>query len=225
MIRNKSVTDQVVEELKKMILSGEYNEGDKFLPEQAIGKMLNVGRSTVREALRVLQTMKYLEILPGRGAFIKNLTPDNLEIVKEWFVEHSPQLSELFEVRLHNEILAVKLACEHRTDHDIKLLQDNCQKFNQAIKDYNVPAMVQLDEEFHSIIITASGNKVLSKIYSLLVEAIRESRSMSFTLRKNSQTAYNEHMKLLDSITEQNFPKSRRRIEKHLTEWWAQFYS
>ncbi len=223
MIRSKSVTDQVAEELKKLILSGEYKEGDKFLPEQTIGKMLNVGRSTVREALRVLQTMKYLEILPGRGAFIKNLTPDNIDIVRDWFVEHSPQLSELFEVRLHNEILAVKLACENRTDNDIRLLKDNCEKFFCAMERTDVPAMVQLDEEFHSIIVNASGNTVLGKIYSLLVEAVRESRSMSFSFRKNAQTAYKEHTKLVESISEQNFPKSRRRIEKHLTEWWAQF--
>lgn len=225
MIRSKSVTDQVVEELKKLILSGEYEEGDKFIPEQNIGKLLNVGRSTVREALRVLQTMKYLEILPGRGAFIKNLTPDNIDIVRDWFVEHSPQLSELFEVRLSNEILAVKLACENRTDKDIQLLKENCEKFSQAMDCVNVPVMVQLDEEFHSIIVDASGNSVLVKIYSLLVEAVRESRSMSFSFRKNAQTAYKEHMSVVESISEQNFPKSRRRIEKHLTEWWAQLYS
>ena len=216
MIRSKSVTDQVADELKKLILSGEYKEGDKFIPEQTIGKMLNVGRSTVREALRVLQTMKYLEILPGRGAFIKNLTPDNIDIIRDWFVEHSPQLSELFEVRLHNEILGVKLACENRTDNDIRLFKENCAKFAQAMDSADVPRMVQLDEEFHSIIVAASGNSVLGKIYSLLVEAIRESRSMSFSLRKNAQTAYKEHMKLVESISEQKLFKITAQDRKNI---------
>ena len=67
-----SVTDLVVEELRRSIKSGNYKVGDKLQTEGEICRQLGVSRSTVREALRILQTTGMIVIHHGRGAFISS---------------------------------------------------------------------------------------------------------------------------------------------------------
>ena len=71
-IQRISVTDAVVDRLREMIENGEYKVGEKLSTETELCKMFKVSRTSVREALRVLQTMGYVEMLPGKGAFVSD---------------------------------------------------------------------------------------------------------------------------------------------------------
>ena len=67
-----SLTDTVADMLKKSIESGEFAPGDKLPPETKLCEDLKVSRTCIREAIRVLQAMGYVEIKHGKGAFVLN---------------------------------------------------------------------------------------------------------------------------------------------------------
>ena len=68
-IQRMSITDSVVATIKDMILSGEYKENEKLPAEMSLCQSLKVSRTSVREALRVLQALGFVEMRPGKGAF------------------------------------------------------------------------------------------------------------------------------------------------------------
>jgi len=76
-IKRTTVTEQASEEIRKYLLSGELKTGDKLATETELSVMLGVGRSTVREAIRILQAMGYVELRPGKGAFAAVTTEED----------------------------------------------------------------------------------------------------------------------------------------------------
>jgi len=84
-VKKMPITEQVVEKIMTSIVAGTYKEGDKLPTEQALCQELNVGRSTVREAFRVLQTMGYVELKPGKGAYVYSRTGNDSVDVRSWF--------------------------------------------------------------------------------------------------------------------------------------------
>lgn len=78
-IDKMSTTDKVIESIRSYIQEPGRNPGEKLPTENELGKQLGVGRSSIREALRVLQTMGYVTIVHGKGAFIKACQPSSEE--------------------------------------------------------------------------------------------------------------------------------------------------
>ena len=79
-IQRTSVTAQAIEQIKKSLFSGEYQPGDKLSTETELSAALGVGRSTVREAIRTLEAMGYVELRPGRGAFVRITREEDAEV-------------------------------------------------------------------------------------------------------------------------------------------------
>ena len=75
-IQKTSIIDQVVDSLLEFIASDRVKIGDKMPTEQELCDMLKVGRSTVREGMRTLKALGYVEITPGRGTFLLRKTPE-----------------------------------------------------------------------------------------------------------------------------------------------------
>ncbi|PKL11739.1 MAG: FadR family transcriptional regulator, partial [Spirochaetae bacterium HGW-Spirochaetae-8] len=67
-VQKVPITDQVVDKIKTSIIEGTFEESRKLPSEQSLCESLNVSRSTLREAFRVLQTKGFVELKPGRGA-------------------------------------------------------------------------------------------------------------------------------------------------------------
>ncbi len=132
-IKNLSVTEQAINEIKDYLLSGELKAGDKILTENELSKKLCVGRSTVREAIRTLQAIGYIEIIPGRGAFSlvdKNTLDTSLQqTALQWFVSNETKLNELQEVRCCIEPFASKLAALRRSNESLALLRKSLDGF------------------------------------------------------------------------------------------------
>ena len=78
-IDKMSTTDKAIESIRSYIQEPGRNPGEKLPTENELGKQLGVGRSSIREALRVLQTMGYVTIVHGKGAFIKACQPSSEE--------------------------------------------------------------------------------------------------------------------------------------------------
>lgn len=121
-ISRVSITDSVVDRIREMIESGAYEVGEKLPTEAKLCEMLSVSRTSVREATRVLQTLGYVTLVPGKGAFVADLKPsDGGE--ENWFDVENVQFYDFMEVRMAIETLAVRLSVERATPKQIRALE------------------------------------------------------------------------------------------------------
>ena len=107
-IEKVSVTDMAASAIRNSILNGEYKVGDKLATEAKLCQQLNVSRTVVREALRILATEGYVRMVPGRGAFVAHIT----EIGNYWSLFSPTSFKDLMDVRAPMEELAARLAAQ-----------------------------------------------------------------------------------------------------------------
>jgi GntR family transcriptional regulator, transcriptional repressor for pyruvate dehydrogenase complex len=213
-----SIIDQVIQQLETSITSGEYTVGQKMPSEVELCRTLGVGRSTVREAYRMLQAFGMIELRPGKGAFVNAAVRNSStnEAIRDWFIEKKAELSDLMEVRMAVEPLAVKLAIKKGTREQIEHISALNKKFQEAAKRLNVVELVELDENFHTAIVEASNNALLIKINQLIAETFKAYRTRSFAVSENVEHASDPHNSILDAILQKNEAMGIQAMNDHL---------
>ena len=101
------IVSQVEERIRELIDSKKYTEGMKLPTENELCQSMNVGRGTVREALRLLQAKGLVEIKPGRGAFVASKQAVDINPVV-WLVQNEKELRDAIEVRNALEPVAAR---------------------------------------------------------------------------------------------------------------------
>ncbi|WHH58034.1 FadR/GntR family transcriptional regulator [Petroclostridium sp. X23] len=215
-IEKISITDLVVHNIKDLILSGKYKVGDKLPTEKQICTELNVGRSTVREAFRVLQAIGLIQMIKGRGAFVAKTKEDDPDNIVNWFVQHKVKLTDFIEVRMAIEPLAIKLCIERASQDEIKEIEEVYNAFEEAFQNYDSVKLALNDEAFHNTIIEMTHNQLLIMINKNIVEAFREYRNRSFSVSEIARNALVPHKSIVDAIKARDVDKGVNEMIHHL---------
>ena len=77
-IKAKKIYEEIVEQIRLLMAGGELKPGDKLLPERELADRLQVSRASVREAIRALEMMGFVEIRPGDGTFVRDRNTDEI---------------------------------------------------------------------------------------------------------------------------------------------------
>jgi DNA-binding GntR family transcriptional regulator len=144
----KSLDDIVYEKLKKAIILNKFPPNYKLV-ESEIAESLNVSRTPVHTALKILEKDGLLMIIPNRGAFV---TKKKYHEIREAFV-----------VRLVLEKMAARLAANNITEDDIEELREILEKEKQAFAEMNRSDAYFIGGEFHKKIVEIAGNSCLAK--------------------------------------------------------------
>jgi len=215
-VKRISVTKQVVDSIKESIISGHFSVGEKLPAELKLCELLNVSRSSVREAMQALQVEGYVELIAGRGAFVRDNQSHDHETVRKWFIESAPTLEDYTEVREAIEPLAIRMAIQRGTDEELEELMNIHNAFIKAEAANNVTLMASLDEQFHSQIVTMAHNTLLSKINSLLTADLKKYRVMSISAKDHSENTIREHGLICESIKRRDPRLATSAMLKHL---------
>ncbi|MBR5152481.1 MAG: FadR family transcriptional regulator [Clostridia bacterium] len=213
-IQRVSVTDAVAESIKNIICTGEFPIGAKLPTETKLCEELKVSRTSVREAFRLLQAQGYVEILPGRGAFVADFLTGNQ---MHWFQIDDAKYKDYMEVRIAIENLAVRLAVERSDDVQIAELESVHRSFLAASALHDVAKMVILDERFHSLIIEYSQNPLLSKINHDLLDVFRPYRRANFSDQVDYKHADTAHEKILQCFQKHDPELAETCMKEHLS--------
>ena len=155
-LNRTALSEQLKEILLKRILSGEYKAGDRLV-EMQIAQEFEISQAPVREALRELETLGFVESAPYRGTHVRAVT--------------RAELTEIYPVRAALEEVAARLAAE-RLAGNVKALEVELAAMHAAAEKGDLDEQVQHDVEFHRLIVEASGNRVLQDVWrSLRIEA------------------------------------------------------
>lgn len=215
-IERVPVVEQVVDNLKEFIKNSGIQVGDKLPTENELCKQLTVGRSTVREAFRILQASGFVEIKPGRGAFVARTKETDLNDIVQWFVDNEVELKDCIEVRSAIEPLSIKLAIARSTDEDIEQLQETHSKFVNAVLNNDVYAIAKYDELFHNQIVEKSKNKLLISINKKVSEWVHTFRSKTFMVHQNAENAVEPHSNIMNAIKARDVEAGELFMRKHI---------
>jgi GntR family transcriptional repressor for pyruvate dehydrogenase complex len=215
-IERVPIVEQVVNIIREYILSGYAEVGQKLPTEKEYCESLNVGRGTLREALRILQANGYVEIRPGRGAFVARTKESDTNDIVEWFVKNEVELKDCIEVRSAIEPLAIKLAIARCNDADIATLEKAHAKFCKAIEDNDILDIAKYDERFHNQIVEMSKNKLLISINKKVSEYVQTFRSKTFQVHQNVQNAIEPHSNIMRSLQERDSEAGELYMRKHI---------
>lgn len=168
-IKRNTTSELVIEKILAMINSGQLEIGDRLPSAQELTEIFGVGRSSIREAVRALGVLGYLEILPGKGTFIKkNLSLTELSVKGLQDVLESGTIFDIMEARACLECQCARLAAERAEAVQIKKMKSAIKKMQSPAAD--LERISRADLEFHRLLAEASGNDVIHEIMKLLIE-------------------------------------------------------
>lgn len=209
------IVSQVEERIRELIDSKKYTEGMKLPTENELCQSMNVGRGTVREALRLLQAKGLVEIKPGRGAFVASKQAVDINPVV-WLVQNEKELRDAIEVRNALEPVAARKMAETASEAALRRLKKIHADFLAAVKAGDTVQIAELDELFHGWIVRESGNQLLNEINVHLIQGMHTFRSKTFTVPENVRNAVEPHTRILNAITGRDGNAAEQEMRKHL---------
>src|SRR5579864_3036189 len=165
--RAPSVTEEAIEKIRELIVSGSWGPGDRLPKESELAAQLGLSRNSLREAVRALSQLRVLEVRQGDGTYVGSLEPDLL-LESTGFISHlllGEGELDLYEVRRILEAAAAALAAA-RIDQEEKL--ELGLRLEQMREVQTVEELVEADVAFHAVIAKAAGNAVLTSLLASL---------------------------------------------------------
>lgn len=213
--QDASLSERVAHELVRYILDSKLTEGDRLPNEMALAGALHVGRSTIREAMKLLASRNIVSIEHGRGTFIKARPGQINDPLGFRFTQDKQKLlTDLIELRLIVEPPIAALAALRRTEADISqiaAIQDEVERL-VALKENHAAA----DARFHSAIASASQNGVSSAMVPILNQSVDLVISISGKSSLDRTMAY--HRSICQAIREGDPVAAEASMREHLTD-------
>ncbi len=190
-VQRRRLVDEVLDQLMALIESGQYQQGAKLPAEPELMKLLSVGRSTVREAVKVLMHAGFLEVRQGDGTYIQKPVAD-LESVRATIVPQN--LEQVLEVRRMLECEAVGLAALRRTSHDLQRMRALLDQRNEYLQEGRYAEYVASDIAFHIAVVESCHNDVFTAMYRVIAEGLKQllSQLILDTQAYEDNTEYHE---------------------------------
>lgn len=204
MIQRVILSDQVREELLDSILTGTYQPGDRLVESQ-IAKSMGISQSPVREALRDLVAMRFVEVEPHKGARVRKVS--------------EREILEIYPVRASLEELAGMLAAEKVMDQ-LGDLEQAVRKMTAAFKDGDARTMAHWDVAFHRTILEASENNILIESWNALMIESRTFLTLSNLIKHKPDLNLSDwHDPIINALREGDPVRCGVEMRKHVEEF------
>jgi GntR family transcriptional regulator, transcriptional repressor for pyruvate dehydrogenase complex len=208
--------EQVAAQLSDQITEGRWKPGEKLPSESELCMALNIGRSTLREALKSLAFVGMVQMRPGDGTYVieeSDLLIDR--IMSRGFLKTEKELQDVGEARLLIECETAALAAERADSKDlgqIDLLMDEMElSLKESRRDF-----VELDVEFHLAIAHCAKNQMLYELLTPIRGVLKEWISKSQELPGIKENAHRQHAKILSAVRRREADKARHAMRTHL---------
>jgi DNA-binding FadR family transcriptional regulator len=210
-------SDVLAGELRERILSGEYAEGTPLPPERELVVQTGMSRSTVREALRILEVQGLVRIKAGRagGAFVRRPGGESVAGSLELLIRgRRIRLASVHETREAIEPSCARLAAEHRTAEDLLLLEA---ANSRIARSDGVEDFLQANVDWHVGVATASHNEILTGVMLALSRAIYTvTNTEGFVDDEVRSIAVRAHRSVTRAIRDRDPDAAVRRMARHV---------
>lgn len=215
-LKKVRLSDQVIDVLKQMISEDRFKPGDKFYSENELTKKLQVSRSSIREAVRILEVTGFVNVKHGKGIFISNSLGGGFGAFTDWMKNHEPSLIEHFEVRLIIDPKAAAYAARNAEKADLIKMEEACAEFIRNFKAGNISGLIEADECFHRVLAKSTKNRTLYLIMKTMTESLSEGWISSLHIPGRIKKTIVEHGAVLQAIKSRDSEAAEKAMVNHI---------
>jgi len=217
-ISRATLTDIIVERLINFIVDNNMKPGDRLPSERELMTQLSVGRSSLREAIKVLKAIGMVEVSIGAGMFVGRGDMSIIYGPLSWSVLMSESnLREVMESRRIIEVELAGLAAERASEEDIKAIGEKLQVLKDGVNSADCNALGEV--EFHLNIAKASGNSLLYHVLNTLhrvLQAMLADVALTYQLGVQPSNELTELIPIYEAIRSRDAQSARQAMEAHL---------
>jgi len=216
-VRKTKVYAEVAAQIHRLIAEGRFKPDDRLPPERELAEVFGVSRTSVRDAIRVLETQGLVEPRHGEGTVVRHVPIDAIVKPLAGALAASKDLTaDLFDMRKMLEPPLARAAAFRATAEDVQALEEIVVR--QAACARAGTAAVDEDHAFHHRIATAAKNQVVLQMVAILLDLLRESHVRSAQAPGRAEKSLEGHRRILDAIRRRDPDGAAGEMRAHLEE-------
>ncbi len=219
-VQTQKIYKNIVEQIVNLIHDGSLKKGDKLPPERTLAEMLEVSRTSVREALKVMEIMGIIEIRPGEGSIVSDFNVEPfLSMVWPVILAGKDTEKDLLEFRKILEEGTIKhLAIRKESKEFFSELKEILDDMKEAGGDCK--ENVRLDILFHRKIFELTGNSLLvvaiNLVEYILEKTVRHNRMAALKEENSYAIIYEQHRRIYEALLSGDSTAAVDRMSEHL---------
>jgi DNA-binding FadR family transcriptional regulator len=220
-IQQKTVVAQVMTRIKDLIASGRFKVNDKIPTESELSEMFGVGRSSVREAVKIFQHIGVLEARVPKGTFVCDRSKISEEAITWSILLGQNSLGEIIDLRRIIEQEGVdRVVSDLSANPDaagvvLARLQASVNKMKSAAAASLRADLAQQDYEFHAALIEATGNALFAAIYRTLHGFMQEEILRTYNAIRDLSEITVDHQEIIDCLRSGDAAEALKRHNDH----------
>jgi GntR family transcriptional repressor for pyruvate dehydrogenase complex len=215
------LSDDAAEQVRRLIEEGGLRPGDRLPSERDLARQLGVARTSIREGLRTLEITGVIEIIPGKGTFLRaGASGPFSNAIRSWLARNEGAIVELIELREAIESLSARLAAERATSEDQRAIRDALDFMRDAARADAVDRFVEADRAFHDAVATATRNDLVRRALSSIQQetlSFRKATTSLGTLVRQRTIA--EHEAVARAIEAGDDAAAAEAMRRHILVW------
>ncbi len=216
-VSRTTLSEQVAMQLAAELQAKRWQPGEKLPSEAELCKVFNVGRSTLREALKSLAFIGMIRMRAGGGSYVADQRSKYMDgpLLAKGVLNTEKDVTDLSEARLLLETEVAGLCAERATEQDFRTLEKIVNEMKSAIGKGG-EGFKELDVTFHLTIAAASKNLILAALLKHIRAGLEELITKSLLLPAGMELAHKQHRAILEVLKQRNPGKARQAMRSHL---------
>jgi GntR family transcriptional regulator, transcriptional repressor for pyruvate dehydrogenase complex len=214
-IKSTRIYEEIVRQVKQLIAEGRFKSGDRLPPERELAEKFVVSRTSVREALRALESLGLIEIRPGEGTFVREVSIDALiGPLALVMTSQRAAIGELFEARRVLEPAIAALAASRATPEEVqemeRILEDQAREIAAG------RTGLAQDAAFHAAIGTAAHNRAITRLVHAIMDLLGQSREESINTPGRAARSHQDPRRIVQAVAQRDSAAARQAMLDHL---------
>jgi len=216
-VLRRKVYEQVAEQLLGQIGARRLKPGDVLPPERELTESFGVGRSSIREALRMLESQGVISAVNG-GSFVvaDAANPLNSSLRLMFTLDERTGIHDLFELRRILEVEAAALAAERHAAHHLDEMDAAIEEMAISLTDAGGDRFIEADLRFHLAVAEATGNRLVLHSMQAVRDVVRRALMTVFVIPQSPESAVVEHRAIRAAIASGDPSRARQEMSNHL---------
>ncbi len=208
------LSEKVVIDIRNMILDNHFQSGDKLPNEIELANTLNVSRSTIREAIKILVSTNVLEVRRGRGTFVTKNPGVYKDPLGVEFMKEGDLLEHFFEIRLIIEPQIVEIVTNRGSNADILEIRKAYEEVERLLNSHEDHS--QADIHFHNAIAKATKNPIMERIIPIINNGIEGGYLKTKNKIEASNIVRQHHKRIMEAIENRNGNEAKEAMIEHI---------
>jgi GntR family transcriptional repressor for pyruvate dehydrogenase complex len=214
-VRSTRIYEEIVRQIRMLIADGHLKSGDRLPPERDLAERFRVSRTSVREAMRALESRGLIGIRPGEGAFVREVSIEALvEPLALVILAQRETIADLYEARRLLEPPIAALAARRATPEELTEMARILDEQGTEVAAGRT-GLVQ-DAAFHSALAHSTHNRAITRIVTTLMDLLAQSREESLSIPGRPVRSHADHRRVLAAVESRDARRAEQAMLTHL---------